>query len=40
MQFQDVSRGGAVLLPVSYLILLLSSEVQNLSTGEISSTSE
>jgi len=38
MQFQDGSRVGAVLLPVSYLMSLQSSEVQNLSANQISST--
>jgi len=38
MQFQDGSRGGAVLLPVSYLMSLHSFEVRNLSTNQISST--
>ena len=31
-------RGGSILLPVSYLMSLDSSEVQNLSTDQISST--
>ena len=38
MQFQDGSRGGAALLPVSQLMLLHSPEVQNLSKNHISST--
>jgi len=39
MQFQDDSRcTGAVLLPILYLMSLQSSEVQNLSTNQISST--
>jgi len=37
MQFQDGSRGGAVVLPVSYLMSLRSSEVQSLPTDQISS---
>jgi len=38
MEFLDASRGGAVVLPVSYLMSLHSFELQNLSTSQISST--
>jgi len=38
MQFKDGSHGGVVLLPVSYLMSLYFSEVQNLFTNQISST--
>jgi len=36
IDFQDGSRGGAVLLPVSYLMTLQSSKSQNLSANQIS----
>jgi len=38
MQFEDGSRGDTVVLPVSYLMSLYSSAVQNLPTDHISST--
>ena len=37
--FQDYGRGRLILLPVSYLLMSLPSEGQNLSTNQISSTS-
>jgi len=38
IDFQDGSRGGAILLPVSYLMMSLSSEGQNLLANQISFT--
>ena len=38
VQFQDGVHNGSILLPVSYLMSLQSSEIQNLSTNQISST--
>jgi len=38
INFQDGSRGGALLLPVSYLMMLHSAKGQNLSANQISST--
>ena len=39
IDFQDGCRGRSILLPVSYLLMSLPSEGQNLSTNQISSTS-
>jgi len=38
IQFQDGGRGDSILLPVSYLIMSISSEGQRLSANQISST--